>query len=104
MVAAWQAQGRAVHGVSLAWRQADDLAEAGIDRGNVRAFSVFLDAAKAGGIALDRRAVVVVDELGLLGTRQGWSCCGCSRRGASGWRCWATTGSARRSRPGRSST
>ncbi|MDN3564281.1 MobF family relaxase [Paeniroseomonas aquatica] len=71
LVAAWQAQGRAVHGVSLAWRQADDLAEAGIDRGNVRAFSVFLDAAKAGGIALDRRAVVVVDELGLLGTRQG---------------------------------
>jgi hypothetical protein len=71
LVAAWTGQGRAVHGVALAWRQADDLADAGIPRGNVRALSVFLEAAKADGIVLDRRSVVVVDELGLLGTRQG---------------------------------
>ena len=71
LVAAWSAQGRVVHGVALAWRQADDLTEAGIARQNVRALSVFLDAAQAGGLALDRRSVVVVDELGLLGTRQG---------------------------------
>ncbi|MBX9875949.1 MAG: relaxase domain-containing protein, partial [Thermoleophilia bacterium] len=71
LVAAWTGQGRAVHGVALAWRQADDLADAGIGRGNVRALSVFLEAAKADGIVLDRRSVVVVDELGLLGTRQG---------------------------------
>ncbi|KAF2174496.1 hypothetical protein K469DRAFT_688357, partial [Zopfia rhizophila CBS 207.26] len=71
LVAAWTGQGRAVHGVALAWRQADDLAEAGIAKENVRALSVFLDGAKAGAFVLDRRSVVVVDELGLLGTRQG---------------------------------
>ncbi|MGG5811674.1 MobF family relaxase [Falsiroseomonas sp. CW058] len=71
LVAAWTEQGRAVHGVALAWRQADDLADAGIARENVRALSVFLDGAKANAFVLDRRAVVVVDELGLLGTRQG---------------------------------
>ncbi|MCB4824174.1 MULTISPECIES: MobF family relaxase [Roseicella] len=71
LVAAWTGQGRAVHGVALAWRQADDLADAGIAKENVRALSVFLEGAKAGAFVLDRRSVVVVDELGLLGTRQG---------------------------------
>jgi hypothetical protein len=71
LVTAWSAQGRVVHGVALAWRQADDLTEAGIERRHVRALSVFLDAARAGALALDRHSVVVVDELGLLGTRQG---------------------------------
>ena len=36
-----------------------------------KAFSVLLDAAKAGELKLGRNAVVAVDELGLLGTRQG---------------------------------
>ena len=71
LVAAWQEQGRQVYGVSLAWRQADDLTDAGISPGDVKAFSVLLDAAKAGDLKLDRHAVVAVDELGLLGTRHG---------------------------------
>jgi len=71
LVEAWTGQGRAVHGVALAWRQADDLADAGIAKGHVRALSVFLEGAKADQFVLDRRSVVVVDELGLLGTRQG---------------------------------
>ena len=32
LVAAWRDQGRTVYGASLAWRQADDLTSAGIDR------------------------------------------------------------------------
>jgi conjugative relaxase-like TrwC/TraI family protein len=71
LTAAWQAQGRAVFGASLAWRQADDLVEAGIDRRNVAAFSVLIESVKADRTRLDARAVVAVDEWGLLGTRQG---------------------------------
>ncbi len=71
LVAAWKEQGRQVFGASLAWRQADDMVEAGIDRQNVKAFSVLIDAAKGGDIKLDRNSVVTVDEWGLLGTRQG---------------------------------
>ena len=47
------------------------VADAGIAKENVRALSVFLEGAKAGVFVLNRRSVVVVDELGLLGTRQG---------------------------------
>jgi hypothetical protein len=43
LTAAWRKQGRAVYGASLAWRQADDLVEAGIERRNVAAFSVLTD-------------------------------------------------------------
>jgi hypothetical protein len=71
LVDAWGQEGRAVYGVALAWRQADDLTEAGIAAANVKAFSVFIDASRKGGLVLDRRSVVVVDELALLGTRQG---------------------------------
>ncbi|UZO94935.1 Conjugal transfer protein traA (plasmid) [Roseomonas mucosa] len=67
---AWQAEGRAVFGAALAWRQTDDLAAAGIPEARRAALSVFLDRARAGRFALDRNSVVVVDELGLLGTRQ----------------------------------
>ena len=48
LVAAWREQGREVYGASLAWRQADDLADAGIDRRNVKALSVLLDGMKDG--------------------------------------------------------
>jgi hypothetical protein len=71
LVAAWQAQGRDVHGASLAWRQADELTGAGIDRGNVKAFSVLVDSVLDGGLKLTRQSVVAIDEWGLLGTRQG---------------------------------
>jgi hypothetical protein len=71
LVTAWQGQGRDVHGIALAWRQADDLTGAGIDKGRVKAFSVFAGATAKGEIRLTDRSVVVVDELSLLGTRQG---------------------------------
>jgi hypothetical protein len=69
LVRAWSEDGRVVHGIALAWRQSDDLAEAGIE-GRTRAVAAFLKAAERGQIELDPKSVVVVDELGLLGTRQ----------------------------------
>ena len=70
LVRAWQADRRVVHGIALAWRQSDDLAEAGIPAANTRAVAAFLRGMETGAVALDRNSVVVVDELGLLGTRQ----------------------------------
>ena len=67
---AWLDDGRTVHGIALAWRQSDELAEAGINARNTRAVASFLRAAQAGKLHLDRKSVVVVDEVGLLGTRQ----------------------------------
>ncbi len=70
LVRAWQEDGRAVHGIALAWRQSDDLAEAGIAAASTRAVAAFLRGVERGTIRLDRQSVVVVDEVGLLGTRQ----------------------------------
>jgi hypothetical protein len=70
LVDAWQRDGRRVYGAALAWRQSDDLAGAGIAEADRAAFSVFLDRVAKGQVWLDRSSVVVVDELGLLGTRQ----------------------------------
>jgi len=70
LVDAWQRDGRQVYGAALAWRQSDDLAAAGIAEKDRAAVSVFLDRVGKGQIRLDARSVVVVDELGLLGTRQ----------------------------------
>ncbi len=70
LVRAWQADGRVVHGVALAWRQSDDLAEAGIAAANTRAVTAFLRDLERGKLVLSRKSVVVVDEVGLLGTRQ----------------------------------
>jgi hypothetical protein len=71
IVASWKEEGRKVLGASLAWRQADDLADAGIDKGNVKAFSVLVKGLKDGTIHADRMTAIAVDELGMLGTRQG---------------------------------
>ncbi|MGH7043971.1 MAG: AAA family ATPase [Acetobacteraceae bacterium] len=65
LVDAWQEDGRTVYGAAIAWRQADDLADAGIR--SRFALSVLLDRAEAGKLTLDRRSVVVVDEVGLVG-------------------------------------
>jgi hypothetical protein len=54
----------------LAWRQSDDLGEAGIAKKQTRAVASFLAMEKRGTLALDKSSVVVVDEVGLLGTRQ----------------------------------
>ncbi len=70
LVRAWQADGRVVHGIALAWRQSDDLAEAGIAAANTRAVTAFLRDVERGKLILGRKTVVVVDEVGLLGTRQ----------------------------------
>ncbi len=70
LVRAWQADGRIVHGIALAWRQSDDLAEAGIAAANTRAVTAFLRDLERGKLVLGRKSVVVVDEVGLLGTRQ----------------------------------
>ena len=70
LVDAWREDGRQIYGAALAWRQAEDLADAGIEAKDRAAFAAFLKRAEAGTIALDRNSVVVVDELGLVGTRQ----------------------------------
>jgi DNA-binding protein YbaB len=70
LVDAWKADGRQVHGIALAWRQSDDLTEAGITAKNARAVESFLNFVETGRVQLDAKSVVVVDELGLLGTRQ----------------------------------
>jgi hypothetical protein len=70
LVDAWRREGRRVYGAALAWRQSDDLAGAGIPEADRAAFSVFLDRVARGQVRLDRNSVVVVDELGQLGTRQ----------------------------------
>ena len=70
LVDAWQQDGRQVHGIALAWRQSDDLTDAGITAKNARAVESFLKSVKQGRIQLGPKSVVVVDELSLLGTRQ----------------------------------
>jgi len=70
LVKAWMADGRTVHGIALAWRQSDDLTDAGIPATNTRAVEAFLRGAARRRIILDRSSVVIVDEIGLLGTRQ----------------------------------
>jgi TrwC relaxase/AAA domain len=68
LVDAWQADGREVFGITLAWRQAADLKSAGI--GERASVAAFLKRVEAGRYRLDRNSVVVVDEVGLIGTRQ----------------------------------
>ena len=70
LTAALKQQGRAVYGASLAWRQADDMVDAGIDPRHVKAFSVLIDGIRDGSTKVGPTSVVAVDEWGLLGTRQ----------------------------------
>jgi hypothetical protein len=70
LVDAWIKDGRDVHGIALAWRQSDDLAETGINGEKTRAVEAFVNRVKRGLLKLDRKSVVVIDEVGLLGTRQ----------------------------------
>jgi hypothetical protein len=71
LVAAWHAMGRDVWGASTAWRQTDDLVDAGIPEPRRKAFSVLLDGLADGSVRMGPQSVLAVDELGLLGTRQG---------------------------------
>jgi hypothetical protein len=70
LVEAWHVRGSPVYGIALAWRQGNDLAEAGIAKGNTLALAAFIRRANLGSLSLGRNSVVVVDELGLLGARQ----------------------------------
>lgn len=70
LVKAWQDEGRDVHGLALAWRQSDDLADAGIATKQTRAVASFLRAVERGKLPLNKNSVLVIDEIGLLGTRQ----------------------------------
>lgn len=70
LVDAWHERGSIVYGIALAWRQSDDLANAGIDQSRLSALSVFLNRAARGAVHLDGNSVVVVDELGLVGAAQ----------------------------------
>lgn len=70
LVAAWQARGYEVWGTALAWRQANALQDAGIATSHTRALQPFLAGVETGTIKLGTRSVVVLDELGQVGTRQ----------------------------------
>ncbi|MGC9271985.1 MobF family relaxase, partial [Acidiphilium sp.] len=111
LVAAWHEQGADIHGISLGWRQARELREAGLriadpirtrnrvqsqsqrqasvaipaqvpilpdlqdgspdtHRDSVAAVSVFINRVKSGRLVLGHGSVVVIDELGTIGTRQ----------------------------------
>jgi hypothetical protein len=67
---AWREAGRTVHAAALAWRQAADFEAAGIPEESRRSIASFLRAAEKGKVVLDRDAVVVVDEVSLLSTKQ----------------------------------
>jgi ATP-dependent exoDNAse (exonuclease V) alpha subunit len=68
LVETWKADRREVFGITLAWRQAADLRSAGITE--CASVAAFLKRVEIGRYALDRNSVVVVDEVGLIGTRQ----------------------------------
>jgi len=77
LVSAWHEQGADIHGISLGWRQARDLRDAGLNtdiekggRDTIAAVSVFISRVKSERLDLSNRSVVVVDELGTIGTRQ----------------------------------
>jgi hypothetical protein len=68
LVDAWKEDGRQIFGITLAWRQAGDLGAAGIEER--AAVAAFIKRVEGGQYALDRNSVIVVDEVGQLGTRQ----------------------------------
>ena len=70
LVKAWQDDGRIVHGIALAWRQSDELAEAGILPADTRAVESLLRGLAKDRLTLGSKDVVVIDEVGLLGTGQ----------------------------------
>jgi hypothetical protein len=70
LVAAWQARGYTVWGAADANTQATKLTEAGIEYVHTRAVKPLLDSLNHGRAALDRNSVLVLDELGRIGTRE----------------------------------
>ncbi|MBV8915067.1 MAG: relaxase domain-containing protein, partial [Acetobacteraceae bacterium] len=70
LVDAWRAEGRRVFGTALGNNQTEALDEAGIRAADRAALDPFLRRAAAGNFAVDRDSVVVVEEVGRVGTRQ----------------------------------
>jgi hypothetical protein len=79
LVAAWHGESADIHGLSLGWRQARELADAGLrqsgpetpaGRDSVAAVSVFIDRVKSGRTMVSDKSVVIIDELATIGTRQ----------------------------------
>ncbi|HEY1413263.1 MAG TPA: MobF family relaxase, partial [Rhodopila sp.] len=70
LVDAWKARGLEDWGTAQAWRQAKDLRSAGIHTLRIRALDPFLTAAHDGRIRLGNNSVVVLDEVGRIGTVQ----------------------------------
>ena len=70
LVEGWKHRGLDVWATAQAWRQAKDLRSAGIDRANVRALDPLLEGIAEGRTKVDRNNVVVLDEVGRIGTRQ----------------------------------
>ena len=70
LVDAWREDGKRVFGTALGNNQTDSLEDAGIKTADRAALDPFLRRAAAGKLALDRDSVVVIEEVGRVGTRQ----------------------------------
>ena len=70
LVNAWREDGKRVFGTALGNNQTDSLEDAGIKAADRAALDPFLRRAAAGKLALDRDSVVVIEEVGRVGTRQ----------------------------------
>lgn len=70
LVDAWREDGKRVFGTALGNNQTDSLEDAGIRAADRAALDPFLRKAAAGKLALDRDSVVVIEEVGRVGTRQ----------------------------------
>lgn len=69
LIDAYKADGRTVYGTAVAWRHAGLLADAGIDAKHRASIDAFLLRAEKGRYPLDKRSVVVIEELSLVGRR-----------------------------------
>ena len=65
----WRQDGRRVIGIALANRTASDFAEAGITDQDRFSVAAFLHKVNDGRLTLDRNTVVLVDEVGMVGSR-----------------------------------
>ncbi|WP_428491744.1 MobF family relaxase [Rhodopila sp.] len=70
LVDAWHQQGLTVLGTSLGWKQANALADAGIPLLKTFALQPLIDGITDGFTTVGRDSVIVIDELGQIGTRQ----------------------------------
>jgi phage/plasmid primase-like uncharacterized protein len=69
-VEGWKQRGLEVWGTAQAWRQAKDLRGAGIEHANLRALDPLLAGIADGRTKVGENSVVVLDEVGRIGTRQ----------------------------------